>query len=140
MFDFDLTNVEESDYSPLPEADYTVRLTAAELKDTKAGTGQFIKAEFEVIGENYKGRKIFHQFNVKNPNTTAVQIGLGQLKTMLKKAGSTKMKITSPMDLVNLEMDVRVKIDGEYNRIASFKERSYLAPTTSSEVPFSYGR
>ena len=63
---------------------YTIRVEEIELKNTKAGTGQYIGVKFraEEAGENF-----FFNFNISNPNPEAVQIGLGQLKAFLTAIG-----------------------------------------------------
>lgn len=140
----DLTNVEEVSFDLLPTGEYPVRVVEAEIKDTKAGTGQYINVQLEVIGDSYTGRKLFHAFNIKNPNAKAVQIGLGQLKSMLTKANSKKLKLDSPNDLLNLEFVAVVKIqkgrDGydDQNQVSAFKEmtRTVNTFTSNDSIPF----
>lgn len=147
MLDLDLTNVEaQGDYSPIPAGKYLMRVVEAELKDTAAGTGQFIKVTLEVIGDKYSGRKVFHNFNIKNPNPKTIEIGLGQLKSLLEKSGSNKLKITSPMDLINLEVLTSIKIKksddyGDQNVVSSFvkkneQNKASQSAQAPSDVPF----
>jgi hypothetical protein len=140
---FDLTNVESVSFEPIPAGKYLVRVVDAELQDTKDGSGQYIKAQFEVIGDSYSGRKIFHNFNTKNKNPQAVQIGLGQLKSLVECSGSNNFKLNSPMDLVNMEAvaNVKIKKSAEYedqNVISGFskKQASQAKVQTPSDVPF----
>ena len=78
---YDPTQVEaDTGFQPLPAGDYPVMAVKSEVKDTKAGTGKYLSVEFEVFEGEGKGRKIFMNFNILNPNPQAQQIGQSQLK------------------------------------------------------------
>jgi hypothetical protein len=141
----DLSNVEETGgFEAMPAGKYPVRVIEAELSDTKDGTGQYIKVQLEVIGDDYTNRRLFHNFNIKNKNPKAVEIGLGQLKSLLTKAGSKKTKITSPQDLINLEAVASVKIRksdeyGDQNVVAGFVDspkKAQAPQVNSNDIPF----
>ena len=46
-------------FEPLAAGWYTVTITQAELKDTKAGTGQYIKLRYNITGPTHQGRHSF---------------------------------------------------------------------------------
>lgn len=84
-FGINLNEVEEQGkFAPLPAGKYLVQVTDNEVKQTKAKTGTYLKVTLEVISDEYKGRKLFQNFNLVNPNEEAVRIGRGQLKSFVK--------------------------------------------------------
>lgn len=136
---FDLTNVEASSFDTVPAGTYNVALEQAELVDTKSGTGQMIKATFTITGGDHKGRKLFHNFNVKNQNEKAQAIGLQQLKAMLTAAGWKDFKFDSVTKLEGTKAAAVVRIEkseqyGEQNRIAAFKPAA--ADLATDDTPF----
>jgi len=116
MQSIDLSKVEVANYSPLPEGTYSVQVQKAELKKTKDGTGAYIEAECNVVGEDYKGRKVWARYNVVNKNPKAVEIGYQQLKQMIVASGTNKTMINDPADIVGLEFNVYLTIkETEYS-------------------------
>lgn len=106
----DLTNVQE--VGPLPPGNYNVVIEKAEVKPTKAGNGEMIKVQLKVLDGACAGRSIFEQFNIRNPNPEATQIGLGQLKGMLKSFGfPNPNQLGSCTDMIGLKGSVSTKIE-----------------------------
>jgi hypothetical protein len=104
----DLPEDSSGDYSPLPEGWYTTQITGAELKDTKSGTGKYIKVEHTVVGEQFSGRKVWGMINIQNPNEKAEEIGRQQLNKMMTAVGLTKLEDTD--ELVGLDVSIKLKI------------------------------
>lgn len=132
----DLTNVSESSVEP---GEYKVTCTEAVVKETKAGTGEYIKCKFETSS----GVFVFHNFNIKNPNEQAVKIGLGQLKTFMRVAGKKDPNtLGGAGELEGLQCRVKIKIvDNDYGsnpQISSFKALVGADATsaTPNVVPF----
>jgi len=89
MFFLDTPKVEKqkSDFEILPKGWYRALITSSEGKDTQAGTGRYLSLCFDIIAGEYKGRKVWNIFNIKNPNEMAVKIGLSDLKTLAEALG-----------------------------------------------------
>lgn len=131
---FDLTNVEASkSFENLPNGKYHVMADKAEVKPTKSG-GEFINLEVVVQSGEFKGRKLWAKFNIKNESEKAVQIGLGQLKQFMTAAGAKSMVIKDLMELSGLEAIANVTTDEYGNKIKSFEALPTSAP--KSEVPW----
>jgi hypothetical protein len=129
----DLTNVSESTFEA---GEYTVTCSAAEVKETKAGTGEYIKCTFETD----KGQRIYHNFNIKNSNEKAVQIGLAQLKTFMRVAGKANPNTLGGVgELLGLKCVARVKIvDNDFGsqpNITTFKALG-VAEAQAAAMPF----
>ena len=58
-------------YDPLPPGWYTATITAAELKPTKDGSGQYIKVRYDITGPTHQGRVVFGNLNIKNASAKA---------------------------------------------------------------------
>ena len=85
-------------FSPLEAGRYEVIITDSELKDTKAGTGQYLQFTFEVVGEKSTGRKLWSRLNLANPNKTAEEIAHRELAAICQ---ATKVEYP-PEDSENL--------------------------------------
>lgn len=135
MFDFNLDEVQEQS-SVIPAGKYLAQVESVELKDSKSG-GKYISAQFNVTDENQNGRKFWHLFNIANSNEMAVQIGLGQIKSLVVASGASLSRFTSPEQLIGLECAVNlgVKSDeyGDKNVAKSFTKPTELP--ADSELP-----
>ena len=61
---------EEDGFDVLPAGDYNAVIKQAELNETKAGTGQYIKLRLDITGPTGAGRVVFTNLNIQNPNPT----------------------------------------------------------------------
>ena len=113
----------------MPTGWYQVKAVKAEMKKTKAGTGSYINCRYEISGgDKYVGAGFFKMFNVKNPNETAENIGLGQLRAFQEAALGRELSALVPFDEV-LGRDVMAKVvikegrngHGDSNDISQFK-------------------
>lgn len=132
---WDLSKVEVSTgYSPLPPGDYLVVAKAGELKATKSGSGEYVNVEFTIIGEKFNQRKLFHRFNTKNENPTAVKIGKELMAQFFLAAGlkSEQLSAVTPDDFAGQSCLANVIVEtstyGEQNVIKSFKPFSETQP------------
>ena len=46
-------------WEPLPDGWYEAMIVNADVKDTKAGTGQYIAVRFDITGPTHEGRVVF---------------------------------------------------------------------------------
>ena len=80
---FDASAVEpQQSFDALPPGRYEVIITDSEMKDTKAGTGQYLQLTFSVTGGQHDGRKLWSRLNLVNPNATAVGIAERELSAI----------------------------------------------------------
>lgn len=83
---FNVADHVPSSPDPVPAGWYTAKITDAKVKDTKAGTGNFLEVTFSILGPSYEGRCVWGRFNLKNPNPQAEQIGQSQFMDMARAA------------------------------------------------------
>lgn len=80
-------NSSKPDFSPLEMGDYTLRMNRISEEPTKNGAGVMVKAGFEVVNGDNKGRLVFHNFLVEHTNPKAAEIGNKQLNEFLEAVG-----------------------------------------------------
>lgn len=111
-------------FDPVPAGEYSVKITEADVKTTKAGNGQYINCRLDVIGPSHQGRVIWAKLNIRNPNPKAEEIGRQQLGSIMRALGIGSLQDTD--QLVGGEMLVKVSIRedekwGAQNDVKSFK-------------------
>jgi hypothetical protein len=105
---FDPTLVDPaSDFDPLPAGKYLAVITDSEMKETKAGTGEYLNIAFEIIEGEHKGRHIWARLNLHNPNATAVKIARAELSAICRAVGV--MAPRDSVELHNLPLIITVK-------------------------------
>ena len=132
-FTEEFKTVEPQSFEPVPAGEYILQVTTAELKQTKSGTGLMVNVCFDIIGPEYQGRKIFQNFNIRNDNTVAENIGKQQLKALTVAAGITAdLRDTDQLLGATVRAGVVVKPakDGyeASNNIKSYKPTSDAMP------------
>jgi hypothetical protein len=137
----DLNAVDVTDeYSPLPAGAYPAVLVFSEVRDTKAGTGQYLYMEMEVIDGQFKGRKIFDRLNINNPNKTAENIGKKQL---IKLMGALGVPLDSSDSTVMhgkpFNVKLKIKDDAQYgpsNDVAAYLPATgMVSPAAAAPQP-----
>jgi hypothetical protein len=132
------------DFTPIPVGDYKAVITESEVKQTKAGDGQYLNLRVEIIEGEYQGRIIFVILNLWNPNPKAVEIANRELATIVAAVG--KPGAQNSEELHNIPMTIKVGIQpgqGEYgpsNRIKNYlpysaQQAAPAAPITVQTKP-----
>jgi len=142
-FSFSATDlpVSTSSFEPLPAGWYTASITGAEIKNTKAGTGQYIAVKYTITGPSFQGRIVFGNLNIKNPNVKAEEIGRQQLGEIMRAINLAKVTDTDQLIGGNLGIKLDVKRSEEYgnsNEVKGFKTigvGSSVMPTTAPGAP-----
>lgn len=101
-------------FEPIPAGKYQAVAVDSEMKDTKKGNGQYLQFIFEIIEGEYKGRKIFHRFNMVNENKTAQDIGHSQLKQFAEAAGKPNARDSAELHNTPVFLNVIVRQDQQY--------------------------
>ena len=112
--DFDASSVPVPSYDPIPPGWYAVEIDRAEVKDTKAKTGKYLKLELVILDEAHEGRHVFTQINLSNPNQQAVEIGQRELAALAMACGVPALRDSA--ELLQKQIGVKVKIKTEAGR------------------------
>ena len=93
-------------FEPLPAGDYVAAIVQSEMKATKAGDGQYLQLNWQVLEGEYKNRIVFDRLNLHNRNETAVKIAQGTLSAICRAVG-----VMTPQDSSQLhDIPCRVKV------------------------------
>ncbi len=117
---------DQGSFDPIPAGWYTASIAGAELRQTKAGTGEYIAVQYSVTGPTHEGRVVFANLNIRNPNPKAEEIGLRQLGEIMRCIGLASVEDTDQLIGGNLKIKVTIKTDptGQYdpsNEVKGFK-------------------
>lgn len=124
----DMPEQEGGDFSPIPAGEYLVEIKSAEIKNTKAGNGQYINCRFDVVEGDFAKRVLFAIINIKNPSEVAEKIGRAQLGEIMRANSIATLQDTD--QLIGATMIVRVVI-GEYNGEKKNEIKGYKAASGS---------
>ena len=131
---FDLNSLPEgnSEFLAIEAGQYTASITQRELRDTRAGTGQYISVRFDITGPTNAGRVLHVNINIRNPNPDAERIGQQQLGELMRAIGIGRLTDTS--QLIGHSCVIRVtkkQTNGKYadsqgyeNEVRGFKALS----------------
>lgn len=104
----------DNNFEPLPAGWYQAAINGAELKTTKAGTGQYIAVRYDVLGPTHQGRVVFGNLNISNPNPKAEAIGHQQLGDLMRAIGVAQVTDTDQLIGGNCEIKLKVRKSEEY--------------------------
>ena len=119
------------DFEPIPPGEYPVLIERAEVKKNGKKTGYGLKLGLSVIDGEHKGRKVFANITLSNPNQKAVEIGHRELATLGQALGM--VAITDSSEVTNKTMTVKVKVKedkvyGKQNEITTYKPYGQVQP------------
>lgn len=126
-------NERSGDFSPLPAGWYTARITAAEIKETNARTGQYIKIRYDIVGPTHQGRVVFGNLNIKNPNPKAEEIGRQQLGDLMRAVGMARVSDTD--ELIGKVLVIKLKVREAQGEYAASNDVSGFKATDGSNLP-----
>jgi hypothetical protein len=127
-------------YDPLPAGWYNANITAAELKPTKDGSGQYIKVRYDITGPSHQGRVVFGNLNIKNKSAKAEEIGRQQLGDIMRAIGLPKVTDTDQLigGSLSIKLDIRAASE-QYvaqNEVKAFKSLTGgSAPAAAPAAP-----
>lgn len=129
------------DYKPIPEGDYSLKVSGAEMKATRSG-GSMLKLSIEVLGPSYAGRRFFQNYNIRCASAEAERIGIQQLKMLWQSSGASGTP-TDTDEFVGRVFRAKVGIEeskddryGPQNRIQRYyPQTATMPPMTSNSVP-----
>jgi len=130
---FDANAVEpNSGFDPVPAGKYIVVITASEMKDTKAGTGEYLELEMEIVDGPYKGRKLWDRLTLKHPTEKTVQIARGRLSALCRAVGVMAPKDSCELHGIPLVAKVKLKNRSDTgepgNEIGGYEQRGNASP------------
>ena len=96
------------DRTPVPAGDYVVHVVKTEFKQTKAKNGHYLSIHMKILDGDYKGRTLFTNLNLDNPNPVAVEIANKELNSICKACN--KQGVEDSDELLQIPFVASVKI------------------------------
>jgi len=115
-----------NDFTPVPPNDYKVIITKSEFKKTRAGTGHYLSIQMKIIEGEYKGRILFENLNLDNPNPTAVEIANKALNTICKACN--KVGVQDSEELHGIPMIATVAVTEATKTRPASNDIKFYAP------------
>jgi hypothetical protein len=129
---FDASGVEpNAPLEALPPGDYKVQILQSEMRVTKAGTGQLLWLDMEVLEGPLKGRHVYDQLNLINPNPTAEEIAQRTLSAICHAVGKLQVADSEELHFIPLIVKLAVKPNG-YNEVKGYKPIKQVAAAGAS--------
>lgn len=136
-FNVDALPTSDRNFEPLPAGWYTAVINGAEIKNTKAGTGQYIAVRYDITGPYHQGRVIFSNLNIKNPNPKAEEIGRQQLGELMRAIGLATVQDTDQLigGQLSIKLDVRESEQyGASNDVKGYKSSGAAPPAVAAKT------
>ena len=140
---FTLASLPTSDrnYEVVPAGWYVAQITDAEVKQTKSGTGEYIKIRYDIQGPTSQGRVVFGNLNVKNANPAAEKIGRQQLGDIMRSVGLSAVTDTDQLLGTTMQIKIDIRESEQYgpsNEVKAWKALAAgMAPAPAVKPPAS---
>ena len=124
-------------FDPLPAGWYSATMSAAEIKATKSGTGQYIAIRYDITGPTHQGRVVFGNLNIRNASPKAEEIGRQQLGDICRAIGLARVGDTDQLIGHSLMIKLDVEKSQEYgdkNQVKGFKAIAGGAPPVMAKA------
>jgi hypothetical protein len=108
QLNFNAANYEPLEaFDVLPSGWQNAAITDTEMKPTADGQGQYLWLEHTIIDGPYKGRKVFNNLNIVNPNPATVEIAYKTLSAICKAVGVGGFGSTT--EIMNRQLKIKIK-------------------------------
>lgn len=139
-FSFDSTQEQVISFELLPNDWYEAMIINSDVLQNNAGTGRYIKLEFEIVSGKYQNRKIFTNLNIEHPNANVAAFGRSDLTKICRAIKVEKLFDTC--SLHNLPMMIKVAVAADKGRnnelrnvIRDYKAKGEVTPEMGMPVP-----
>jgi len=97
-----------TDFTALPAGEYPVVIVKSVYKATKAKDGHYLQLSLKVMSGAHKGKMLFENLNLDNPNPIAVEIANKTLNSICQACD--KIGVEDSEELHNIPMLVTLKV------------------------------
>lgn len=135
-------DTEQREYSELPDGIYALEVIQSEVAPTQNGDGTVLKLRYSVVEpEEYKGRLLFGNINLENPNSLAQELGQKELASLCRACELSEIEDSDQLHFVKFVAKVGLgkpskqkNPDGSPKYPASVGIRRYYFPD-SGDMP-----
>ena len=138
------------DYSLIPPGLYRAVIMDTAWKRNAAGTGHYLKLQFEIQDGAQAGRYLWANLNLDHPNETAVKIAGRELRSICDALGirdafdptsdSGQYLLLNKRLILDVGIWKRKDNGEEENRIRGYQEGGVAAPKASDRAPMPTGK
>lgn len=98
----------QSGFDPLPKDDYLAKIVESDVKVTAKKDGKYIKLKFKILQGEFKGRFVWTNINIVNPNPVAVEIAQKELATLCRACGKGAIQDTQELHETPFMMKLKI--------------------------------
>lgn len=106
----------------LPPDRYPVQIVQSEMRPTKAGDGQMLWIEMDIIDGAYRGRKIWDQLNLVNRSEIAQEIAQRRLSAICHAVGQVQVTDSQQLHFKPMLCTLRVEPAGPDKKTGVHRE------------------
>ncbi|TCZ63911.1 DUF669 domain-containing protein [Roseicella aquatilis] len=107
----------------LPPGRYAAQIVQSEMRATRAGNGQYLWLEMDVIEGSHQGRKIWDQINLVNPNQQTVEIAQRTLSAICHAVGQLQVSDSEQLHFHPLQVTLAVEPDSRDKHLPPQEQR-----------------
>jgi len=98
-----------SGFDPMPADEYIAQVVESEVLQTSKKTGKYIKLKFAILKGEFKGRFVWSNLNIVNPNPITVEIAQKELATLCRACGKAVIQDTQELHGIPILMKIKIK-------------------------------
>ena len=139
MADLSGFNAEEievsTSYDAIPPGWYPAVITESEMRETRAGTGQYLALTLELVDCAYAGRRVWTNLNLHNPNPKAVEIAQRDLASICRAIGIMQPRDSEDLHFRKLEVKLAIQKDNaDRNECKGYRALEGAAPAAAKSA------
>ena len=133
---FNAAEVEpQSTFDALPAGWYVAQVIESDMKDTKAGTGQYLQLTWEILDGACAGRRVWDRLNISNPNAEAERIGRQQLSQLCHSVGVLQLQDSQQLHGKPARIKLAIRKDPAYGDSNDVKGYEPAGPGIAAAAP-----
>ncbi len=109
---FDASAVEPATpFELLPPGKYVAQIVQSEMRATKAGNGQYLWLELDVVEGPYQGRKVWDNLNLVNASQQTMEIAQRTLSAICHAVGQLQVTDSEQLHFRPMQVTLAVEVD-----------------------------
>jgi hypothetical protein len=107
----------------LPPGRYVAQIVQSEMRPTKAGNGQYLWLEMDILDGPHQGRKLWDQLNLVNPSQQTVEIAQRTLSAICHAIGQLQVTDSEQLHFRPMQITLAVEPDSRDKHLAAHEQR-----------------
>lgn len=125
---YDANAEAQQDFGAIPTGEYVAVITESDMKQTKAGNGEYLELTHEITEGQFKGRKVWARLNLRSANQQAQEIANRQFASIREATG-----VANPEDSQELHYKPMV-IRVEFTPSGTQQKNGYVTDRDSNDI------